>query len=77
MGLDEELAVAYINTLADAVERVGGVLTLNWHPDLTLPEERWNTFVRVVKALDDRGAWFATTSQLGDYWREHHGDLYK
>lgn len=77
MGLDEELAVEYVNNLADAVERVGGVLTLNWHPDLTLHERRWNTFVRIVEQLDDRGAWFATMSQLGDYWREHYGDLYK
>lgn len=77
MGLDEDLAVAYVEDLADAIEEVGGVLTLNWHPDLTLPEERWNAFVRVVEMLADRGAWFATTSELGDYWRDHYGDLHK
>lgn len=71
MGLDEEQAFRYVRMLVDAVERVGGVLTLNWHPNLSYPAERWRLYERTLAHLADRNAWFGTVREVGEWWNDN------
>lgn len=42
MRLDEYTAFQYIVQITEAVEKVGGVLTLLWHPNHIVKEDWWN-----------------------------------
>lgn len=70
MGLDEQQAFRYVWMLVDAVESVGGVLTVNWHPNMSYPTERWRLYERTLSHLAERDAWFGTVREVGEWWNE-------
>lgn len=75
LRLDVPTARSYIEQLIEAVQQVGGVFTLSFHPDGIHPVKcpGWFDLYRDVLAeLKTRGAWFATLGELGRYWLQHY-----
>jgi peptidoglycan/xylan/chitin deacetylase (PgdA/CDA1 family) len=70
LSVDSEMAFEYIKILAERVRDVGGVLTLLWHPSSIADDDRWSLYQRTLTHLRDRGAWFGTVREIGEYWRE-------
>ena len=68
MRLDKVKALEYIQMIAEKVKEVGGILTLLWHPHLIVDEIIWNTFQEALKILKKDDPWFATVSEIGDWW---------
>lgn len=65
MRLDEHTAFQYIVQLTEAVERVGGVLTLLWHPNAIVRPHWWNLYLRTLDYLKSKNAWFGTVQDIG------------
>jgi hypothetical protein len=64
---DAETRISQI--IENAVQQ-GGCVTVNWHDRSIAPERLWtSTYVRVVKTLRAKGAWFATASQATAWFR--------
>jgi len=69
MRLDEETAFQYIIQLTEAVEDVGGVLTLLWHPNDIIKRNYWNLYLKSLKYLKEKMAWFASVKEVGGWWK--------
>jgi len=54
--------------LTDEVEKVGGVLTLLWHPNSIINPPWWNLYLRTLDHLQKKNAWFATVSNIATYF---------
>jgi len=70
LRLDLETAFSYIMQLTDEVMRVGGVLTLSFHPENIHPRRcpGWfELYERVLAELKARDPWFATICQVGEH----------
>lgn len=65
---DEESAICHILQLMDAVEKVGGCLTLNWHADKLNCSRYWNSYKTVLEEAAARGAWGCGTGELSEWW---------
>jgi len=70
MRLDEDTAFHYVVQVADAVERVGGVLTLLWHPNAIFRDSWWNLCLRSLDHLKSRNAWFGSVRDVARHWQE-------
>ena len=68
LRLDEEMAFRYVRQLAEVTERVGGVLTLLWHPNAITSPADWNVYLRALEELTTRGAWLASVDEVGKWW---------
>ncbi len=64
MRLDEDTAFRYVMQITAAVERVGGVLTLLWHPNNIPKPSWWNLYLRTLELLSSKRAWFCSLQQL-------------
>jgi len=71
MRLDEDTAFQYIVQITKAVENVGGVLTLLWHPNHIIKPDWWNLYLRTLGYLKEKGAWFGLFRKIGDLWRNY------
>lgn len=71
MRLDEEAAFRYVTQMAEAAERVGGVLTLLWHPHKVIEPEWWNLYLRTLKYLQQKNVWFASVKEIGEWWKKN------
>jgi len=65
MRLDEDTAFKYVEQITEAIEKVGGVLTLLWHPNHILKKDWWNLYLRTLKHLQEKEAWFGTVGEIG------------
>jgi peptidoglycan/xylan/chitin deacetylase (PgdA/CDA1 family) len=72
---DEDLAIRHAMQLMDAVEKVGGCLTLNWHPDKLNRPCYWNTYKRILDEAAGRGAWGCGAEALSHWWRERRDSI--
>ena len=68
MRLDEDTAFQYVVQIALAVEKVGGVLTLLWHPNWIIQPDWWNLYLRTLKYLQEKNAWFGSVKEIGECW---------
>jgi len=68
MRLDEETAFNYVVQVAGAVERVGGVLTLLWHPNAIVKDSWWNLYLKTLDHLKSKNAWFGSVREVGRQW---------
>ncbi len=66
MGLDEDIALLYIEQITEEVKKVGGILTLLWHPNHIIRSEWWNLYLKVLKYLEDRNAWFGSVQNVAE-----------
>jgi peptidoglycan/xylan/chitin deacetylase (PgdA/CDA1 family) len=74
MRLDENTAFRYVVQLAGEVEKVGGVLTLLWHPNHNILPEWWNLYLRTLEYLNGRNAWFGSVREIGGKFRQDQQD---
>lgn len=77
MRLDEDTAFLYVRQIIDAVEAVGGVLNLVWHPHYITQQHWWNLYVRTLEHLKTRDPWFGTVSGVGDFFGKENRDIVK
>jgi len=68
LRLDADTALAYVLQLAGEVERVGGVMTLLWHPNAVSDPITWNLYSTVLERLRERNPWFASVREIGECW---------
>lgn len=69
LRLDEYTAFKYVIQIANAVEKVGGVLTLLWHADRILEPGWLNLYVQTLQYLRGKNVWFCSIKELGKWWR--------
>lgn len=67
MKLDKETALSVCRQMVDQIEEVGGVFTLLWHNNY-MQEERGEIYESILENLHERGAWFATSTELVEWW---------
>ena len=75
MRLDSDTAFKYILQLSEKVETVGGVLTLLWHPHYINninKFEWWSLYIRTLKYLAEKNAWFASVKEAGDWYQQQN-----
>jgi hypothetical protein len=71
LDLSESEAEARCQPLVENARQHGGVLTLLWHDRSHGPERFWGGFyATLVERLKASDAWFATASQLADWFRK-------
>ena len=70
MRLDEDTAFGYVMQLTEEVEKVGGVLTLLWHPNSIINPRWWNLYLRTLEYLNSKGAFFGTVSDIASQYSE-------
>jgi len=70
MRLDAETAFQYVVQITEAVERVGGALTLLWHPDAVINPPCWNLYLRSLEYLKEKDAWFGAVRDIGEVWKQ-------
>lgn len=68
LRLDEEMAFQYVVQISDSVKKVGGVLTLLWHPHYMIEPTWWNLYIRTLQYLKEGDAWFASVKEVGERW---------
>lgn len=79
MCLDEDTAFGYVAQITEAVERVGGILTLLWHPNAVMNPSSWNLWLRTLKYLKEKNAWFGSVREIGESWKrrkDHQGSSF-
>jgi hypothetical protein len=68
LRLDEEMAFEYVVQISESIKRVGGVLTLLWHPHYMIEPTWWNLYLRTLQYLKEMDAWFASVKEVGEWW---------
>ena len=66
MRLDEDTAFQYIVQITEAVETVGGVLTLLWHPNGIINPPWWSVYLRSIEYLKAKNAWFGSVRDVAE-----------
>jgi len=74
MRLDKETAFQYLVQITESVEKVGGVLTLLWHPNHIINQNWWNLYLQTLQYLDEKNPWFAPLHKIGAWWIDHIDD---
>jgi hypothetical protein len=67
MRLDEETAFEYVVRITEAVEKVGGVLTLLWHLNAVINPPRWNLYLRSLHYLKQKNAYFGGVKDIAEH----------
>ena len=57
-------SVIHAIELMDRVQSVGGVLTLNWHPNFICEPKMWDSYRLILQEASMRGAWGCSMSDL-------------
>lgn len=71
LELDEEIAVKKSLKIMDYCEKIGGVMTINFHPNYITNELWWNVFKRIVLEAKSRNAYNGSFSQVAKICLEH------
>ena len=71
MRLDVDTSFEYIKQLIDAVENVGGVVTLLWHPNVINEDEWLELYLKSINYLHEKDAWFAPVKEIGSYYKNY------
>jgi hypothetical protein len=69
MRLGEETAFQYIEKITKAVEKVGGVLILLWHPNHIIKDDWWNLYLRTLKYLKEKVTVHGTLKLENRNWK--------
>ena len=68
MRIDSKMALRYIILIAEEVEKVGGVLTLIWHPNEIINRESRTLYLRTLNYLREKNAWITSLKEVGSWW---------
>ena len=77
LRLDEDTAFRYVVQMTEEVEKVGGVLTLLWHPNWIIIPHWWNLYLRILEYLQQKDAWFCSVKEVGEWWKRKKSDVGK
>ena len=77
MRLDDDTAFQYVRLITEALEKVGGVLTILWHPDQIIKPDWWNLYHRSLKYLQQKDPWFASVREIGEWWQRSKSSVMK
>ena len=72
MRLDEETAFQYVKQIAESVKRVGGILTLLWHPCSILKPQWWMLYQRSIEYLNNQSAYLGSLRRIGEIWENNN-----
>lgn len=75
MRFDEETAFGYIKQITEAVKKVGGDLTLLWHPNSIIKQDWWSIYLRTLKHLKPQNAWFGSVRKVGEWWGKINDEI--
>ncbi|HUK61755.1 MAG TPA: hypothetical protein VLV15_00435, partial [Dongiaceae bacterium] len=78
LKLDAPRATAAATAQLEAIEQVGGLAGLLWHPNAAaevLFPGWWACYEAVLAHLAARGAWVATARDAAAHWRERERRL--
>ena len=71
LGVDYPFAWELITKIMHRVKKVGGILTLLWHPyGLPHDEVFFEFYDRFIRQAKQEEAWIATLQEVGSYWQE-------
>jgi len=65
-----ELAIHHCVQLLDRVAKVGGCLTLNWHPNYLNDDKWWSVYKTLLEEAARRNAWGCSVGQLYSWWTQ-------
>jgi hypothetical protein len=68
LAYDVDLAVQHSLEIMDSVERVGGCLVLNWHPNGIEYPAYWTVYGALLAEAARRGAWGCSMEQVREWW---------
>ena len=68
MRIDSKMALRYMLLIVEEVEKVGGVLTLLWHPNEIINHESWALYLKILNYLRDKNAWITSLQEVGNWW---------
>lgn len=68
LAYNREFAIRHAVRLMDAVQKVGGCLTLNWHPQYIHLADYWDIYRILLAEAASRGAWGCSVQQLYEWW---------
>ena len=71
----EALAIRHSVEIMDAVERVGGCLTLSWHPHTVNNEKYWVVYKTLLEEAARRNAWGCSAGDVYKWWTERERRL--
>lgn len=71
LELDEKTAIEQCIAIMDKVKRVGGVLTISWHPDHLNKKKFFNTYKAILEEASRRKAWGCSVSELSQAWQAY------
>ncbi len=75
MRLDENTAFQYIVQITNAAEKVGGILTLLWHPNHIIKPDWWRLYLRALEYLKKKNALFGSVKEIGQWWKKINGNI--
>jgi hypothetical protein len=64
----EALAIKHSVEIMDAVEQVGGCLTLSWHPHNVNDPKHWFVYKTLLEEAARRNAWGCSVGELHRWW---------
>ncbi len=68
MRIDSKMALRYMLLIIKEVEKVGGVLTLLWHPNEIINRESWMLYRKILNYLREKNAWITSLQKVGGWW---------
>ncbi|MCG7851503.1 MAG: polysaccharide deacetylase family protein [Methanosarcinaceae archaeon] len=75
LRLDEDTAFEYVIMIADAVEKVSGTLTLLWHSHHIIDQHWWRLYLRILRYLRKKNAWFGSVREVGEWWKREECNI--
>ena len=68
MCIDSVMAFRYVLLITEEIEKVGGVLTLLWHPNEIVNRESWKLYLKILNYLREKNAWITSLQEVGRWW---------
>lgn len=68
LRLDPRTAFDYVKQLTCAVEEVGGVLTVLWHPDYIYDQDWWGLYCEMLQYFRAKNAYMSSLGDIGLLW---------
>lgn len=75
LGLTERSAIEHCLEIMNVVERVGGCMTLNWHPNYLMNSKYRNVYITLLQEAHHRNAWGCSAAELYDWWTTREKQL--
>jgi hypothetical protein len=67
---NQETAISHSVQLMNEVQKFGGCLTLNFHPNYLNDQKYWNTYRFILEEAHSRDAWGCSIGQLYNWWNK-------